>query len=173
MYKVDSQDRVIELSEFQQSSIGAPCPMVVASEHDVAIAYYLRDVPKDWDGTTVKVVDTVNSNEPICIVVFKRCTAHYFGPPNDEAFSGHPLADRGLSPYGSYEVVDSSWIRTLEEMNAVHPYHDKERFLSDKRHIVLTFHDSIFECITRDFTFHYYKGALKDVLSKMADFVNS
>ena len=152
MYEADSNDRVEELKEFPQSSVGAPIPTVIASEHKVAVAYYLNDTPENWDGSFVKVVDAVTSDEPLAIVVFELCFAHYFGPPNDEAFSGHPLASKGLEPYGSFEILNSSWIRKLEQMNSVHPYHNKEQYLSNKRHIALTFHDSIFECITKEFT---------------------
>ena len=51
-----------------------------------------------------------------------------FGPPNDEAFDGHPLARRGLRPYGAFEVTHSSWIRQLEQMNSVHPHHSPPLF---------------------------------------------
>lgn len=46
----------------------------------------------------------------------------------DEAFRGHPLASRGLHPYAAFRVEDSSWVRRLECMNAVHDSHDPERF---------------------------------------------
>lgn len=68
-----------------------------------------------------------------------------FGPPNDEAFAGHPLADRGLNPYSVAEVQRSSWIRGLERMNSVHARHSRERFLEHKRHFVFAFHDSTFK----------------------------
>jgi hypothetical protein len=50
-------------------------------------------------------------------VEFEQPFAHQFGPPNDEAFLGHPLAERGLHPYAGFEVQNSSWVRALEEMN--------------------------------------------------------
>ena len=170
MYEVDSKDIVNELKEFPQSSVGAPIPIVFASEFKVAVAYYLNDAPKDWDGSTIKMVDT-DSVEPIALIVFDRCSAHYFGPPNDEAFSGHPLASRGLEPYGSFEIINSSWIRKLERMNSVHPYHNKEQFFKGERHIILTFHDSIFECITQSFEIHISKGSMRDIVQEMAKLV--
>jgi hypothetical protein len=75
-----------------------------------------------------------------------------FGSPNDEAFHGHPLAERGLGPYGAYRVEDSSWIRRLERMNSVHPRHDPERFRA-LTHCVLSFHDSTFECVAEGVRF--------------------
>ena len=38
------------------------------------------------------------------------------------------------------EIRESSWIRRLERMNAVHPYHKPEHFV-DYRHFVFAFHD--------------------------------
>ncbi len=167
MYEVDNKDKVIELKDFPQSSIGAPIPTILASEHKVAIAYYLQNTPSDWDGTTVKVMDE-SSIEPVAIVVFERCYAKYFGPPNDEAFEGHPLANTGLTPYACFEVMNSSWIRKLERMNSVHPYHDKQRFLSIWRHFILAFHDSIFECIATDYSISTEIGSIEDIIPKMA-----
>ena len=84
--------------------------------------------------------------ESAALVRFEFVRAVMFGPPNDEAFSGHPLADRGLPPYGAFEVLESSWIRRLERINAVHPNHRPEHF-ADDRHFVLAFHDEVFECV--------------------------
>lgn len=169
MYEIDSKDKVVELTEFPQSSIGAPIPIVVASEHKVAVAYYLNDVPDDWDGSTVRMIGT-DSKEPVAIVVFEICYAHYFGPPNDEAFSSHPLENRGLEPYANFEVVNSSWIRKMELRNSVHPYHNKKRFMEGKKHFILAFHDSIFECVAQNFTIHIDKGSMIEMVSKMGEF---
>src|SRR5262245_63708733 len=70
----------------------------------------------------------------------------YSRSPNDEAFAGHPLANRGLMPYGAFVIESSSWIRRLEQMNSAHPCHKPERFWA-RKHYVLTFHDSTFECV--------------------------
>lgn len=169
MYEIDQKDRVEELTEIPQSSIGAPIPVVLASEYKVAVAYYCENRDEDWDGSSVRVVDSTSSDEPIAIIVFNHCTAHYFGPPNDEAFSGHPLAEAGLEPYGSFEVIDSSWIRKLEQMNSVHPYHNKADFMLGKRHFILTFHDSIFECVAKGFNIHTGHGSIESIIPKMAE----
>jgi hypothetical protein len=102
MYEVDEKDRVVQLADLPQSSIGAPLPLVLADEHVVVMAYYLEERDPSWDGTTVRIVDPISSDEPVAIVRFRRCRTHMFGPPNDEAFSGHPLAARGLSAYRAF-----------------------------------------------------------------------
>ena len=165
MYVVTTNDRVHELTEFPQSSMGAPCPLIQAGEHSLRIAYYLEEREEGWDGTTVRVLSPDQGNEPCAVVEFVQPYAHMFGPPNDEAFAGHPLADRGLEPYGAFEVERSSWLATLERMNAIHPYHRPERFRK-YRHFVLSFHDTTFECIAESFSLVVCRGTVEAALGQ-------
>jgi hypothetical protein len=57
VYSIDQKDAVIELDDAPQSSVGAPCPVVFATEHTVHLAYYLQNTPAGWDGSTVRVMD--------------------------------------------------------------------------------------------------------------------
>jgi hypothetical protein len=75
---------------------------------------------------------------------------HRFGPPNEDAFSGHPLANRGLRSSGAFRVDNSSLVRQLERMNSVHNRHDPKRFQILK-HYIFTFHYSTFECVAESF----------------------
>lgn len=161
MYPV-ADDRVVPLADIPRSSVGAPCPRVVADELRCLVGYYLHARDPGWDGTTVRVIDPAEATDPVGVVDFTRCYATMFGPPNDEAFEGHPLADRGLHPYGAFEVLGSSWIAQLERMNAVHPYHRREHF-DGYRHVILAFHDSTFECIARGYTISRHAGPLARV----------
>ena len=167
MYSVDAHDEVRELHDVPQSSVGAPLPIVLASEHDIALAYLVEDRPADWDGRTVRVVDYATRDVPIALVEFVRPRAHLFGPPNDEAFTGHPLAARGLHPYGAFEVHASSWVRALERMNRVHPRHDPTRF-ERLRHFVFAFHDSTFECVAHGYRASTHAGPLSALLPAMS-----
>jgi hypothetical protein len=166
MYSVDNKDRVVELQGVPQSSIGAACPFVMSDEHTLLLAYIVERVDPDWDGSYVRMVGPDTPGAAIALVRFTRYSAFMFGPPNDEAFSGHPLASRGLSPYSAVEVQHSSWVRRLERMNAVHPRHSPELF-SDCRHFVFAFHDSTFECVARDFTVTIYEGTMTSLLPEM------
>lgn len=163
MYSVDHRDTVVKLADVPQSSIGAPCPMMLVGEHHLHLAYYLQNTPTGWDGTSVRIVDQDTGVEPVALVSFKHPLAHFFGPPNDEAFEGHPLASRGLQPYSVFEVRESSWIRRLERMNSVHEHHTHELF-AEYRHFVFAFHDTTFECIAESFTVSVHKGSVADVL---------
>lgn len=171
MHEVDDKDRVIELEGVPQSSVGAPIPIVLAGEHDVLLTYHLQDTPVGWDGTSARIVGIDTEGEPVAVVKFNHCTAHMFGPPNDEAFSGHPLAERGLGPYGVFEIKNSSWVRKLERMNAVHPYHDRSRFMENNSHFIFSFHDTTFECIAEGFTVEVYTGSVKSMLPRMLESV--
>jgi hypothetical protein len=82
----------------------------MADEWRVMLAYHLENRDPDWDGTSVRVLDHVSSNEPLAIITFNHAAVHLFGPPNDEAFEGHP--------YGAFKIENSSWIRGLERMNS-------------------------------------------------------
>ncbi|MGA7326871.1 MAG: hypothetical protein WBX25_20865 [Rhodomicrobium sp.] len=131
MYTIDERDEVAIFEGVPGHSPGAPMPLILATDVSLVLAY-----------------ETAPSGEQYAVVKFIGPRAHYFGPPNDEAAKGHPLAERGLGYYGIYEVSNSSWIRTLEQMNRVYRNHDASRFAA-LRHFVFTFHDNTFECIAK------------------------
>lgn len=139
--------------------------MLIAGEHSTVLAYYLEEqrLPPEWASQQIQP-RLANDSDDLCAVVrFQSPYAHMFGPPNDEAFSGHPLASRGLSPYAVFEVDHSSWLRALERMNSVHPYHRPERFAKFK-HYVFAFHDSTFECVAESFGVSLHRGSVWSVL---------
>jgi hypothetical protein len=167
VYVVDDGDKVIKLDDVPKPDIGAPLPHLVCDEGHVAHAYLVSEPDPTWDGSYATLVGPESDGYLVTIVQFRWPYAQMFGPPNDEAFHGHPLASRGLSPYAVYEVQQSSWLRRLERMNSVHWHHDKERFLSRRRHFVFAFHDSTFECIAEGFSFEIVRGSLRSVLPRM------
>ena len=166
MYEVDEKDQVVELEGVPQSSVGAPIPVLISEEGKVVLAFYLQNTPEGWDGTTVRIMNS-DSEESLAIVEFTICYAHMFGPPNDEAFDGHPLAGRGLKPYGAYEVLNSSWLRQLEQMNSVHEHHKPDRFWK-RHHYIFAFHDSTFECVADGFEITETYGSMESTLPLMA-----
>lgn len=166
MYQVD-KDHVVEIDTAPQPDVGAPLPAVVSDEGQVLLAYIVSELDPNWDGTYVNVVSPASEDKPVAIVRFVRPYAHIFGPPNDEAFNGHPLSSRGLEPYSVCEVKQSSWLRSLERMNAVHPSHRPEHF-SKYNHYVFAFHDSTFECIAEGFGFEMHRGSMRSAVKLMA-----
>lgn len=168
MYEADDQDGVIELDDVPEPDIGAPLPHLVCAENRLVLAYHATEPDPDWDGTYVKIVGP-ETEGTVAIVTIQQPYAHMFGPPNDEAFHGHPLASRGLRPYAAFEINRSSWLRGLERMNSVHPSHNRERFLSRWKHFVFAFHDSTFECIAQSFSFEVVRGSMSSVMPRMIE----
>jgi hypothetical protein len=162
VYTVDKHDRVHELTDVELPSSGAPAPLVLADEDTLVVTYIpARTSAGEADGSGLPSAD-----ETAVIVVFRQCYAIHFGLPNDEAFASHPLADRGLRPYGAFEVESSSWVRGLEMRNRGHPRHDPQLF-QQLRHWVWTFHDSVLECAARSYAALQAQGRPDDLLSRM------
>ncbi len=166
MYEIDDLDRVVVVDTLPRSSIGAPRPVVLSDEQTTVVAYYAQETPPDRDGTSAHTVELGGADEPVVLVQLSRCYATIFGPPNDESFDGHPLAARGLDPYGAFLVESSSWIRQLARMNSVHPDHVDSAFEA-YRHLVLSFHDSTFEAVCMDFGVTHARGSIARIMPQM------
>ena len=168
MYKVSERDEVRELLDVPQSDVGAPLPAVIASEHRLDLIYLVRQADPNWDGSYANVVGPETEREQVACIRFEGAYAHMFGPPNDEAFHGHPLAARGLKPYAAWEVLQSSWLRSLERMNAVHPHHSRKAFMT-QRHFIFAFHDSTFECIAKGYECRVAEGSIASIAAALPE----
>ncbi len=167
MYTIDSHDRVHELPDALFPSLGAPGPLVLADEDTLVVTYTATpSATGQADGSSQA------SSDALAIVVFRQCFASHFGPPNDETFASHPLADRGLRPYGAFEVQSSSWLRDLETRNRGHPRHDPQLF-QQLRHWVWTFHDSVLECAAMNYAALEAQGPPDDLLPQMRALLRS
>jgi hypothetical protein len=173
MFSLRSAERVVDLEGFPQSSVGAPCPAIVATEHSLAVLFYVDEPDPSWDGTDVRMVGVESCGEPAAVVTFERPSIHTFGPPNDEVFAGHRLASNGLRSYGAFEILNSRWIRQLEKINSVHPRLDPKRYMEGKRHFILTFHDTTFECVARGYSIELARASIKELLAKHVKTVNA
>lgn len=121
-------DEVVLLEEWPQPDAGAPEPRIVARESSLLLRY-------------------ITPEGRVVIAHFPLVSSVLFGAPNDEALGGHPLSGRGLKHYSVHEIRNSSRIQALERQNAVHPRHDKARYLAERKHYVFTFHDSTLELV--------------------------
>lgn len=105
-------------------------PVVVQSERVCFLVYWDRDMKR-------KALE------------FIQCSISKFGYPNDHVLGGHRLYEKGLGFYGFFEVVESEWIAELRKGNElIFPYF---KAFVNKRHFIITFHDSTFECIALGF----------------------
>ncbi|UCI34062.1 hypothetical protein [Mesorhizobium sp. B4-1-4] len=149
------------------SSAGAPLPHVFADEGRLLIAYLANIPGPSFDGTNPRSVSAATGNQTVVILAADPYLALQFGPPNDETISGHRLHVLGLQPYSAFEVVNSSWIESLERANRVHSSHAPELF-SGYRHFILTFHDSTLEFVAASFSTSLHEGAVLAALMEAA-----
>ncbi len=161
MYEIDQRDRVVALDGLPKPDAGAPLPLVAANESTLLIAYYIQGPPTQWDPAEL---EDPRFDDQTATVIFSALN-FMFGYPNDEVLSGHPLYARGLKWYGGYEVLESSWVRRLERMNRVHDLHNPDSFLS-YHHFILTFHDTMLECVASDFIVERAKESPSDAMRR-------
>jgi len=162
VYTIDKRDRVHELPDVPLPSSGAPDPLVLADEDTLVVTYITAKPSTGQAGGS----GLPSADEAAAIVVFRQCHASHFGPPNDRTFATHPLADRGLRPYGAFEVESSSWLRGLEMRSRDHPWHDPKLF-QRLRHWVWTFQDSVLECAALNYAALEAQGRPDDLLPRM------
>jgi len=74
-----------------QSSPGAPLPHVFADEDRLLIAYIVNTPDPSFDGTNPRSISSATGGQSIAILTADPYMALQFGPPNDEAISGHRL----------------------------------------------------------------------------------
>jgi len=130
------QDTVVLLDSVPSLAGDAPEPFVVANERRVVVVYRIAEADFERFGPFD------DDDDPFCVVVFSEAAFHQFGPPNTEDLHGHPLASRGLRESCAHEIVNSSLVS------------DAWGHVSsnDRRHFVLTFQHSTFECVAADCT---------------------
>lgn len=121
MYEIDSRDRAVALDFAPPPDPGDPLPIILAKDGAVILSY-------------------VAGRELTVMATFPSCIAHRFAGPEAMSLREHPLADRGLKAHGAYEVRDSSWVRSLAPRDGA----------ARRKHFVITFRDSVFECVADD-----------------------
>lgn len=147
--------------------VGAPEPIILSSEHKLLLLfYYSKDIEQISKFPTQR--DSVN-DEGVVEVNFSKSIIYKFGYPNDEVLSAHPLYKLGLSYYDIFEVVGSSWIKEIEEMNTRHPLHFSKSYKLYK-HYIVTFKGSTFECLAEAMNFTFKKGlTMKQALKQSCE----
>lgn len=128
-------DKIVQLFEIPSPSAGATEPFIVVNERQVVVAYRIAIAAFDAYGPFD------DEDEPFCVVQFPWAGFHSLGPPNDEGLGTHPLAERGLKWYSVHEIQKSSFV--VSQWRVVSHRHPR-------RHFVVTFQDSTFECVAAD-----------------------
>lgn len=130
--------KLLEIKTDFQINVGAPEPIILSNESKLILAFY---------------IDRVNSEkeeEEIILLNFKKFLKYRSGMPGNETISGHPYYKLGMDSFSFYELIDSDLIQELQSIASVHPNHNPNSW-SNVHHYILTFHDSMFECVAEGF----------------------
>nr|WP_199002137.1 hypothetical protein [Flavobacterium sp. ASV13] len=143
---------------------GAPMPHILSSGDQLFLIYYLAVKDPKWDGSYVNIIDTNSPvTYPIALITFENEIYYTFGTPNDEVIQGHPLYDHGLEACEAHEVIHSSKIDALEKINSIHSCYDPN-YWKTLKHYIFTFHDDMFECVSKGYKVEIFNESFKDVV---------
>ncbi len=149
--------------------IGAPMPHLLRNDGRALLAFLISEPDPNWDGSYVTIKSAKDPRpEPLGLVEFEHCLSARLGSPNDEVLDGHPLSGRGLEAYRAQRVVNSRWLRQLEEINSVHRLYQPQMW-RELHHYVFWFHDSTFECICRGYRVETHRISMREMLVRMVE----
>lgn len=137
---------LIEIKGLFEMDFGAPSPTILSNDNELFIIFY---ADKESESPIPQERNIVYDSG-IIILKFKGSLKYTFGLPGDETIHGHPYSKLGMKSYSFYELRNSDLIKSLQEIEKVHPYYNPDKWKIYK-HYILTFHDNMFECIARDF----------------------
>jgi hypothetical protein len=104
----------------------------------------------------------------LAVCEFPGCIITKFGYPNDEAWSAIPRT-RGIA-YEVCEVFDSEWNQEITRLNRYAFPNTPE---STKRHFLLLFHDSSFECLADDIKAQLTREPFSVVMAHLSKHIES
>ena len=107
------------------------------------------------------------------VVVFRSSTVIQirYGHPNDEAYPGRPLYDKGLSEIGIAEVEGSDWLRDVIKIN-MRVFPNSETIFNDVRHHVFPFKETTLEVLWREFEFEVVQATCDEIALDLIRWVN-
>jgi len=146
----NDQMRLTEIRDLFEIDNGAPCPLLLSADGIVRLIFYGNAI----NGQRFKQRDVLN-DIGIIELRFTSCSFQSFSPPNDEALNGHPYYNIGLSSCGFFEVLNSDLIKKIESYNRFHQRNNPNSY-RNSHHYVITFKETVFECVADDFELFQY-----------------
>jgi hypothetical protein len=137
---------LIEIKGLFEMDFGSPSPTILSNDNELFIAFY---ADKESKSSVPQERNTIYDTG-IFALKFKTYLKYTFGLPSNETIEGHPYSKFGMKSFSFYELRDSDLIKSLQEIEKVHPYYNPEKWKMYK-HYILTFHDNMFECIAQGF----------------------
>lgn len=138
--------KLIEIKGLFEMDLGSPSPTIISNDSELFIAFY---ADKENTLATPQERNTIY-DIGIFALKFRVYLKYTFGSPGEETLHGHPYSKLGMKSYSFYELVDSDLIKSLQDIDKVHPDYNPEKWIMYK-HYILTFHDNMFECIAQGF----------------------
>mgnify|MGYP000729907624 CR=1 FL=1 len=137
---------LVEIKDLFEMDCGSPSPTILSNDNELFIAFYAdvessSIIPKERN----TIYDT-----GIFALKFDNFLKYTFGLPGVETIQGHPYNKLGMKSYSFYELRNSDFIKSLQDIEKNHPAYNPEKWKVYK-HYILTFHDNMFECIARGF----------------------
>ncbi|MGE8430272.1 MAG: hypothetical protein ACN6O7_20500 [Sphingobacterium sp.] len=154
---------LIEIKDLFAIDYGAPSPTILSNDNELFIAFYAQNSNMYALQPTES---NINYEQGIIALKFKMCIKYTFGMPGNETLHGHPYGKLGMESCSFYELRDSDFIKSQQEIEKVHSYYNEERWKTYK-HYILTFHDNMFECIAQDFEIRHENRSLYSQASEM------
>lgn len=125
---------------------GSPSPTILSNDNELFIAFYAN---RQNSSTIPQECNTIYDTG-VFALKFKVYLKYTFGLPGEETIQGHPYSKLGMKSYSFYELKNSDLIKSLQDIEKVHPQYNPTKW-EMYRHYILTFHDNMFECIAQDF----------------------
>ncbi len=137
---------LIEFRGLFEMDTGAASPTVLSNDNELFVIFY-GDAPRQSDFPQERntVYDT-----GVFVLKFINCLKQTFGMPGDETLRGYRYYALGMRPYSFYELNGSDWIEELRSIDRAHPRFNPDKWTHYK-HYIITFHDSMFECVAQGF----------------------
>lgn len=137
---------LIEIKGLFEMDYGAPSPTILSNDNELFIGFYA-------DKKSTSIIPQERNNifdTGVFALKFNRYLKYTFGIPGNETIHGHPYSKFGMKSCSFYELLNSNLIKSLQDIEEIHPNYNPEKWKMYK-HYILTFHDNMFECIAQDF----------------------
>ena|SRR5690606_5599087 len=130
---------LVEIKNIIKMDNGGTSPIVISNENYLYLIFY-KDISQQSN----------NKYDDKYIMKFDLYLKYNFGIPNNESLYHHPYNKLGIESYSFYELKQSPLLEEMKSIEKQHPYYNENNWLGYK-HFIITFHDSMFECIAKDY----------------------
>lgn len=145
-------------ADIPEPSMGAPLPFVLGDERRLSLCYNQTQASY-YTGRKITATDVEGVPDKVAVLRFTGVQTSYLGGLSETSQYCHSLADLGLTSFYAWEVSGSELVR----------YQNRKDLML--RHIIVLFHDSMFEVVCEDFTVKEVESEyVDDVVSAELDF---